>query len=348
MREHKRLVADFSGDLTDAVVQRRGLTRRDFIRDAALGTGLGLALSQRQASSQEVRTSRSKVVLVRDENVLDANHRVNEDIVAAMLRRAMLTYTGEDDSKKAWSRFVKPTDIVGIKANVMITPTKPELLRAIIRELQGIGVPDENIYTWDRASYGVGIKGADPKNRTGRCSFDSRGFSTLATEKCTVLLNVPGTKVHRLSGVGIAVKNWVGGITFKELPISRNRNAAYFRLHVDSCADLAKICWIPEIREKCKLNIVEAFRPLFHGGPQVDPKYLWDYKGLFLSEDPVAVDIVCARMLQAKRDEYRGEHWPIEPPIKHLLMADSKYNLGISDLSKIDIVKEGYQDGLLV
>ena len=93
---------------------------------------------------------------------------------------------------------------------------------------------------------------------------------------------------------------------------------------------------------------MEAFRPLFHGGPQVDPKYLWDYKGLFVSEDPVAVDIVCAKMLQAKRDEYRGESWPIEPPIKHLMIADSKYHLGTSDFSKIELVKEGYQDGVLV
>jgi hypothetical protein len=348
MTQQKNPVADFSRNRSGVAVRHRGLTRRDFIRDTALGAGLGLALGQREASSQEVRASKSKVVLVLDENVLDDNHRVDEPTVAAMLRRAMLTYTGEDDSKKAWSHFVKPTDIVGIKANVMITPTKPELLRAIISELQGIGVPGENIYTWDRTSYGVGLEGADLKKRTGRCTFDSRGFCTLATEKCTVLFNVPGTKVHSLSGVGIAVKNWVGGITFKELPISGNRNAAYFRLHVDSCADLAKICWIPEIREKCKLNIVEAFRPLFHGGPQVDPKYLWDYKGLFVSEDPVAVDVICARMLQAKRDEYRGEHWPIEPPIKHLLIADSKYNLGNSDLSRIELVKQGDENGALL
>jgi hypothetical protein len=348
MRQHKNPVADFSASRVGVVAHHQGLTRRDFIRDAAVGTALGLALGQREASSQEARPSKSTVVLVRDEKVLDDSHRVNEETVVAMLRRAMRTYTGEADPKEAWARFVKPTDIVGIKANVMITPTKPELLRAIIRELQALGVPGENIYTWDRTSYGVGLEGADPKKRTGRCTFDSRGFCTLATEKCTVLFNVPGTKVHSLSGVGIAVKNWVGGITFRELPISGNRNAAYFRLHVDSCADLAKICWIPEIREKCKLNIVEAFRPLFHGGPQVDPKYLWDYNGLFVSEDPVAVDVICAKMLQAKRDGYRGEHWPIEPPIKHLLIADSKYHLGNSELSRIELVKQGDENGVLL
>jgi uncharacterized protein (DUF362 family) len=348
MKQHKNPVANFFRDRSGVIAHHRGLTRRDFIRDAALSAGLGLALGQREASSQEARASKSKVVLVRDENALDDSHQVNEETVTAMLKRAMQLVTGEDDSKKAWGRFVKPTDIVGIKANVMITPTKPELLRAIIRELQGIGVPGENIYTWDRVSYGVGLEGADPEKRTGRCTFDSRGFSTLATERCTVLLNVPGTKVHSLCGVGIAVKNWVGGITFKELPISGNRNAAYFRLHEDSCADLAKVCWIPEIREKCKLNIVEAFRPLFHGGPQVDPKYLWDYKGLFVSEDPVAVDVVCAKMLQAKRDQYRREPWPIEPPVKHLMIADSKYHLGTSDLSRIDLIKDGYQEGLLL
>jgi uncharacterized protein (DUF362 family) len=323
-----------------------GLTRRDFIRNAAIGAGVGVALGQRTASAQETAGSKAKVVLVRDEKVLDERHKADPERVEAMLAQAMQALTGEADANSAWGRFVKPTDIVGIKANVMITPTNPELLRAMVRALLRAGVPEENIYTWDRAQYGVGLEGATERNKTA--SFDSRRYCKLATETCTVLLNVPGTKVHRVSGVGIAVKNWVGGMHPEELPITGNPEAVFYELHRDSCADLAKLAWIPEIRKKCTLNIVEAFRPLFHGGPQVDPKYVWHYNGLFVSTDPVAVDIVIAKMLQAKRDEYRGEHWPIEPPIKHLMIADTKYNLGTSDLSKIEVVKLGNQEGVLL
>ncbi len=325
-----------------------GLTRRDFIRNAAVGAGVGLAVGQRTASAQEAAGSKAKVVLVRDEKVLDEKHRADPERVEAMLAQAMQALTGEADVTSAWGHFVKPTDIVGVKANVMITPTNPELLRAMLRQLVALGVPDENLYTWDRAQYGVGLEGADAAKRTKIASFDSRRYCKLATETCTVLLNVPGTKVHRVSGVGIAVKNWVGGMHPRELPITGDPEAVFYDLHRDSCADLAKLAWIPEIRKKCTLNIVEAFRPLFHGGPQVDPRYAWHYNGLFVSTDPVAVDIVIAKMLQAKRDEYRGEHWPIEPPIKHLMIADTKYNLGTSDLSKIEVVKLGDQEGVLL
>jgi hypothetical protein len=323
-----------------------GLTRRDFIRNAAVGAGVGLALGQRTASAQEKAGSKAKVVLVRDEKVLDDRHRADPERVEAMLAQAMRALTGEADVTSAWRHFVEPTDIVGIKANVMITPTNPELLRAMLRQLVPVGVPEENMYTWDRAQYGVGLEGATKREKTA--SFDSRGYCRLATETCTVLLNVPGTKVHRVSGVGIAVKNWIGGMHPRELPITGNPEAVFFKLHDDCCADLAKLAWIPEIRKKCRLNIVEAFRPLFHGGPQVDPKYVWHYNGLFVSTDPVAVDIVIAKMLQAKRDEYKGESWPIEPPIKHLTIADTKYDLGTSDLSKIELVKLGYQEGVLL
>jgi len=325
-----------------------GLTRRDFIRGATIGAGAGLALAQRNAPAQQPAEPKAKVVLVRDEKVLDERHKADPERVEAMLAQSMQVLTGEADANSAWGRFVKPTDIVGIKANVMITPTNPELLRAMVRALLRAGVAEKNIYTWDRAQYAVGFDGADAAKRTRIASFDSRRYCKLATETCTVLLNVPGTKVHRVSGVGIAVKNWVGGMHPRELPITGNPEAAFYELHRDCCADLAKLAWIPEIRKKCTLNIVEAFRPLFHGGPQVDPKYVWHYNGLFVSTDPVAVDIVIAKMLQAKRDEYRGEHWPIEPPIKHLMLADTKYNLGTSDLSKIELVKLGYQEGVLL
>jgi len=324
----------------------RGLTRRDFIRNATVSAGLGLALGHRTALSEEPSRAKSKVVLVRDETVFDDAHNLREDRVAAMLRRAVQSLTGKGDPKEAWSQFVKPTDVVGIKVTLMITRTSPELLRSIIRDLNAVGVPDKNIYIWDRATYGIGLEGVT--RRSNPCSFDSRGYCTLVTDTCTVLLNIPGAKVHWLSGIGVTLKNWFGAINSRELPISGNRNAAFFALHEDSCADMGVLASVAEIRQKCKLNIVEAFRPLFHGGPQVDPKYLWDYKGLFVSPDPVALDAVCAKMLQAKRDEYKGEHWAIEPPTKHIVIADSKYHLGTSNLDQIELVKEGYQEGVLL
>ncbi len=82
--------------------------------------------------------------------------------------------------------------------------------------------------------------------------------------------------------------------------------------------------------------IVDALRPLCHGGPQVNPQYLWPYKGLLVSTDPVAADTVCERIIQEQRDKL--SLGPISPPAKHVRVADRKYHLGTSDWKRIELV----------
>jgi hypothetical protein len=90
--------------------------------------------------------------------------------------------------------------------------------------------------------------------------------------------------------------------------------------------------------------------PQFHGvGPHnFNPSYVWKYFGLILGFDPVAVDSTGLRIIQAKRKEYFGEDRPLTPPAKHIFTADTKYNLGTSDPSKIDLVKLGYSESAYV
>jgi len=56
-----------------------------------------------------------------------------------------------------------------------------------------------------------------------------------------------------------------------------------------------------------------------------------------MSTDPVAVDTVCLNILQEKRNEFKGREWFINPPAKHIFVADKKYGLGNSDLDKIEL-----------
>ncbi|RJP74640.1 MAG: DUF362 domain-containing protein [Candidatus Abyssobacteria bacterium SURF_17] len=328
------------------------LTRRAFLKDAALGaTGAALGLTGCSPFAEaghtpvpraELPQGKSRVVLIREEEAFDADGMPHEERVEEILQRAMLELTGESTGEAAWSNFFKPEDIVGVKINVMMTPTSPELSRSVARGIMKAGVAEQNIILWDRNDAGYGLTGATVRDT--KPGYDSKSLSRIVTEKATALVNVPGTKVHWLAGIGVALKNWVGAIT----NINVTDIGAVYKIHGDSCAECASIPAIPAIREKCRLVVVDALRPLFHGGPQVNPRYLWPYGGILVATDPVAADAVCMRILETKRREFKGGDWPINPPPKHVFLAEEKYRLGHANMDKIELVRLGWQEGMLV
>jgi hypothetical protein len=75
---------------------------------------------------------------------------------------------------------------------------------------------------------------------------------------------------------------------------------------------------------------------------------VWGYGGLLVGFDPVAVDATGVRILSAKRTEYFGEDRPINPPPKHVFLADTRHHLGTADPEKIELIKLGWSDGALI
>jgi hypothetical protein len=62
----------------------------------------------------------------------------------------------------------------------------------------------------------------------------------------------------------------------------------------------------------------------------------------------VAVDAVGVKILEARRKEYFKEDRPLNPPAKHIALADTRHHLGNADMARIDLVKSGWQEGLLI
>jgi hypothetical protein len=322
-------------------------TRRDFLKGSAIGAA-GVMLGSTGCSAMDKEShkpvpndalpeGKSKVVLIREKEGLDSDEKIMR-----MLEQAMIELTGETDSAKAWAKFFRPDDVVGVKINVMMTPTSPQISRAVTHGIMSAGVPEQKIILWDRNDAGRGIEGSQVRNE--KPGFDSKSLSRIVTDEATALVNVPGMKVHWLAGVAVALKNWIGAITNINVP---DIGVAY-KIHGDSCSECASINAIPAIRDKCRLIIVDALNPLFHGGPQVNPRYLWPYRGIIIGADPVAVDTVCVKILEAKRREFKGADWPISPPPKHVFLAESKYRLGHANMDNIELVKLGWQEGVLV
>ncbi len=316
------------------------LTRREFVAGTALGT-LGLILKG-SSITWAAEDPKTKVVVVRDPAVINEAWEVNSKVVAEMLDSGMRELTGHKKTAACWEKFFSPKDTVGIKINVMMTPTHTELNHAVVSRLLEIKIKDENVILWDRDRAGRGMKGVT--SRGVSFGFGDDSVSRIVTEQATALINMPGLKSHWLSGVAVALKNWAGAVTDINVP---DEDVA-FAIHGDSCADVGMLNALPPIKTKCKLIVVDAIRPLFNGGPQVNPEYLWNYGGLVLGTDPVAVDTVCLKIIQGKRNDFKGRVWPLSPPPKHIAAAGERYKLGTSKASEIEVKLIGEKEGAFI
>jgi hypothetical protein len=60
----------------------------------------------------------------------------------------------------------------------------------------------------------------------------------------------------------------------------------------------------PIIRNKCVLQILDGIKGVFQKGPfGNNPAFVWEYNALFFATDPVALDHVEWRIIDAKRKE---------------------------------------------
>jgi hypothetical protein len=120
--------------------------------------------------------------------------------------------------------------------------------------------------------------------------------------------------------------------------------------HDEGCSPLGKIWTYPIVKGKTRLNILSVLTPQFYGRGAhfFDRRYVWPYKGLIVGTDPVAVDAVGAHLLQVKRVAFFGEDKALDVPPLHIMAADKKYHLGVSDLGRIQLIKLGWMEEILV
>jgi hypothetical protein len=294
----------------------RSISRRQFIKSASAATlGTTLLLHGRETAALP-QADKSRVVLVRDINVLDDNGQPRAAAVQDMLDAGIKALTGRPDPQSAWKTFIKPGDIVGLKNNRWpYLRTTPEVENAIKKRIMEVGVQEANF-------------SVDDLNVLQNPIF----------RKATALINARPMRSHHWAGVGSLIKNYIMFIPDPSV------------IHPDSCADLASIWDLPLIKGKTRLNVLVMFTPQFHSfGPHsFNPKYVWKYYGLILAFDPVAADAIGLRIIEAIRREYFGDDRPLNPPAKHIAVADTKYHLGAADPQKIELIKIGYDKDIFV
>jgi hypothetical protein len=312
-------------------------TRRDWLRKAGAVLSAG-ALGQSLAKGDTTGIPglfRGRVVAVSHSAAI-AGTTVAATAVRQIFQMGLLRLTEARTVRDAWAQFISPTDTVGIKINSSQGPipiSSPQVFNEVVQGVLSVGVPLSNIVIFDRyelyfqlcnmyswipngvrlsfASWGFDpvqqdISGYDPDyyvdlpyvlegqsldDPTARRSYITR----FATRDVTKIINLATLKDHDEAGVTLALKNISWGLVNNVNRGHEDPKLPHFDVFIPA------IVSCEPIRSKVVLNIVDGIRGAYNRGPSTYEPYLWDHKTMYFATDPVAVDRVCWKVIDAKR-----------------------------------------------
>ncbi|MFC1713849.1 DUF362 domain-containing protein [Candidatus Poribacteria bacterium] len=335
--------------------------KRDFIK-RSIGLGLGIygvtRLEYPFTGVAEARSNDSKVVIARDKSVINGNFKIDPQIVRKMLDDAVTKLAGTKSASRAWREYYNSDDVVGIKINALSgrwMSSRPELVAAIADGLRLAGVKEKNMIIWDKsdrelveAGFKLNRKASnDPKcfGTSPHVNYedDIRMYESIASKltrivpACTAFVNVPVLKHHTMAGVTLSLKNWFGAIN--------NPNKYHFDVSSDNfIPDLNTMLFSKSgIGKRQPLIICDAIMAQYDMGPGYRPNKAWNYSGLIVSTDPVALDRIGAQIIERKRREVGLKSLAeMEREPKYIsIAADKLHKLGTDDPSKIELVSAG-------
>lgn len=267
--------------------------------------------------------------------------RKDREAVKSTLARGMKELTGADDAVGGWRSFFEPGDVVGIKMNPVGNPlanTSSELMLEVIAGLESAGVKKKDMIVFERykeefmdagmhkdvpdgvAWDGMGtrwdalqldIKGYDPDEfvtmevvGAGQDPKDDRArrshLGLIVTRRVNKIVMLPVLKDHGSAGITGALKNMSHGLV-------SNVNRSHSTPETNVCNQfIPTVVSHPVIRRKCVLHIMDGIKGVYQGGPHTKvehPEWVWEYNALFFATDPVAMDHVAWRIIDAKRKE---------------------------------------------
>lgn len=302
------------------MAHRDGLTRREFIRDAARA-GAGAATVGAFAGRAWGAEPRPRLAVVR------------KGAPADMARKAIEALGG-------MKTFVKRGDVVVVKPNMAwerrpeyAVNTNPEVVGAVVRLCLEAGakkvrVFERTVNKADRCADMSGIRKA-VEDAGGEFSFvnDARfvkkavGGQVLKewdvyrdALEADCLINIPIAKHHGLAGLTLCFKNWMG-------VLGGNRGQLHGKELPARLADVGGL-----FRVQSRVSIVDATRILLRNGPSGgnldDVK---ETKTLIASADPVACEAWAASLFGKKPEDVGTT------------VAGSRLGLGTLDLGQVDV-----------
>ena len=372
MKPDDKVIADIIADSQDGTLYQDTLNRRQFLtRLATQVGGIGGALSTlpafAQLSSGQLQpdpttesVSLMPVVEAIGKQVWE-NDQLNEDAVSELMDQAMMKLTGRSSAKEAWRDIVLPDDIVGIKINPLAGPelsTHSIIVDKIVEGLYGAGVLRKQIIIWDRfeehllnAGYPIRQDEGDVRtlaSDTEGIGYDDEVFyesekdsvarrenestlsrySRIVTQQVDVLINVPVLKHHAMAGVSGCLKNLAFG------SVDNTRRFHGKPLYCNPA--IGEILEHKVLKEKLVLNIVDGLVASFDKGPTYHAESTWKYGSLFISTDPVILDVLVLQTINQKREEMELDS--VSKLSNHINTA-SNLGIGTNTLGQVDLRK---------
>lgn len=288
------------------------------------------------------------------------------EIVAGMVDRGVMALTGQTTRRAAWSTLVSTQDVVGVKVHSAPGPvsgTRPSVAAAVVRGLLDAGVPPSNVIIWDRRledlriakyvelarSLGVRVAGAQeggydpqdpyespflgqlvygdlefrrPETVTNQVAGRNSYFSRLLTKEITRLINIAPLLNHNEAGVSGILYTLASASTDNFLRFEKNSS-----LIAEAVPDIYK-----RLADRVALNILDALVGQYEGRQSSKLQYSEALDEIWMSTDPVALDVFAMRELDRIRQIPSATN-------RTELYYNAHYFLGLgeNDLQSVDI-----------
>jgi len=314
---------------------RFGMSRREFLAAATVAAGSArvpelIAGSVPAKSSPEI-----DVVQVTSDHVV-RGRQVHHAVMSELLDLSLRGLTGAATAADAWRSILRPDDVVGIKFNSSAAETlgvSEPFAEALVHSLFDAGFAGDQIVPIELPEYVVkrlGVKSPDRRWQVNQVDFGS-GQDQLAgvLDQVTAIVNVPFLKTHNIAGVTCSLKNLSHGLI---------KHPA--RYHGSHCSPyIGDIVSLPQIRDKLRLNLVNALRIVFDGGPEARDDCTWDSGIILAGVNPASVDSFGLELINSQRT-ILGLAAVDDPVIKSAyLMAAEKRGLGLINTHRMEIAR---------
>ena len=292
-----------------------------------------------------------RVVKVHKANTLQPNMLwPTEEAARVMLARLMSEFTGEQDLGKAFAKFVHPSDKVAIKVNGIAAQkgatmgSNKELVLEIIKGVLAAGVPASQIHVFEQyPSFLAGTR-INPKVLPAgvTCSthntqdavmpeFRVAGITTRFCRQltdCTAVISVPLIKDHGITGYTGALKNMTHGCVL---------NPQAF--HVIGGGPVIPLLYGQDaIKSRVRLQITDGYKLIYNGGPlDKDKNARIPHEALYISTDPVAMDVVGWRLLEKIRADKGLPSFKKAKREPYYINVAGDMGLGIADMNRITL-----------
>ena len=188
-------------------------------------------------------------------------------------------------------------------------------VRTFASDTEGIGYDDEVFYESEKDSV------ARRENESTRSRYPESSRSKLMSSSMSLFL-----KHHAMAGVSGCLRILRSGVLITHAGSTENRSIVT-RLS-------PKFLEHKVLKEKLVLNIVDGLVGSFDRGPTYHAESAWNYGGLFISTDPVILDVLVLQTVNQKREEMELDS--VSKFANHISTA-SKLDLGTNTLDQADL-----------